>query len=54
MQTGKTSGSPCGTDPVIPPDEPGVPAGPSVQAEFLVGWRLPEGAERAEPLPAAH
>ena len=38
-------------DPVLPPDEPSVPAGPAVQAEFLVGWRLPEGAERPSHFP---
>ena len=38
-------------NPVLPPDDPGVPAGPSIQAEFLVGWRLPEGAERPAHFP---
>ena len=39
------------TDPVLPPDNPAVPAGPSVQAEFLIGWRLPEGVERPAHFP---
>ena len=30
------------TDPVLPQDNPDVPDGPSIQAEFLIGWRLPE------------
>ena len=39
------------TDPVLPPDDPDVLDGPSIQAEFLVGWRLPEGVERPVHFP---
>ena len=41
-------------DPVLPPDGRGVPAGPSIQAEFLIGWHLSEGVKRSGhfPLPA--
>ena len=39
------------TDPVLPPDDPDVPAGPSIQAEFLIGWRLTERAERPAHFP---
>ena len=40
------------TDPVLPQDNPDVPDGPSIQAEFLIGWRLPEGVERPAHFPS--
>ena len=39
------------TDPVLPPDDAHVPDGPSIQAEFLVGWRLTEGVARPAHFP---
>lgn len=35
-------------EPILPPEDPIVP---SFQAEYLVGWRLPEGDERPEHFP---
>ena len=38
-------------DPVLPPDNSDGPTGPSIMAEFLIGWRLPEGTERPAHFP---
>ena len=38
-------------DPVLPPDDSDWPAVPSIMAELLIGWHLPQGTERPAHFP---